>query len=96
MQYLFHDKIQKTLFFKCCQQYYDYFQGKCAEYNTIGALVQPHDGVKCSDTHPPCPSRYISTDAYKCNIHVIITIILQTLTFNVKNKIIREGKGSVS
>lgn len=43
-----------------------YLKGYCAEYNTIGALVQQHFGLKCSAEDPPCPSRYISTDAYQC------------------------------
>lgn len=54
--------------FEVCAESYFIVSGKCAEYNTIGALVQPHDGVKCSGAHPPCPSRYISTDAYKYKV----------------------------
>lgn len=38
--------------------------GFCAEYNIIGRRIQLHNGIKCSDVNPPCPNRYISTDAY--------------------------------
>lgn len=38
--------------------------GYCAEYNTIGARIQPHYSLKCSNINPPCGNRYNSTDAY--------------------------------
>lgn len=44
------------------------FEGFCAEYNTVGALVQHHIGLKCSDMKPPCPQHYNSTDAYICKM----------------------------
>lgn len=36
----------------------------CTEYNTYGAVIQPHYRLKCSEVDPPCPGRYLSTDAY--------------------------------
>lgn len=38
----------------------------CAEYNTGGAVVQPHYELKCSNVIPPCKTSYNSTDAYLC------------------------------
>lgn len=42
------------------------FTGFCTEYNTYGAVIQPHYRLKCSNVDPPCAARYISTDAYLC------------------------------
>lgn len=42
------------------------FQGYCAEYNVIGALVQPHWTLECNE-NISCPKIYSSTDAYLCN-----------------------------
>ncbi|XP_061196015.1 uncharacterized protein LOC133204302 [Saccostrea echinata] len=39
--------------------------GFCTEFNTKGARIQPHYGVKCSDFPNPCPDRYKSTESYK-------------------------------
>ncbi|XP_061177444.1 uncharacterized protein LOC133186228 [Saccostrea echinata] len=38
---------------------------KCAEFNTVGAIVQDNVYAKCDDSDPPCPFRYNSTDLYK-------------------------------
>lgn len=38
--------------------------GFCAEFNIKGGRIQLHNDIKCSDVNPPCPNRYISTDAY--------------------------------
>lgn len=46
---------------------YDYiFKGYCAEYNTLGARIQLHYDLKCSDVKPQCADQYTSTDAYIC------------------------------
>ncbi|XP_056016270.1 uncharacterized protein LOC125674363 [Ostrea edulis] len=39
--------------------------GYCAEYNVEGARIQDHYKRKCTEYSPPCPNRYISTDAYQ-------------------------------
>lgn len=46
----------------CAPEYY--IHGACTEYNTHGGVIQPHYHLKCSDVEPPCPERYLSTDAY--------------------------------
>ncbi|XP_062605555.1 uncharacterized protein LOC134267351 [Saccostrea cucullata] len=38
---------------------------KCAEFNTVGAVVQDNFYTKCDDSDPPCPFTYNSTDMYK-------------------------------
>ncbi|XP_062608268.1 uncharacterized protein LOC134270109 [Saccostrea cucullata] len=38
---------------------------KCAEFNTVGAIIQDNVHTKCDDSDPPCPFRYNSTDVYK-------------------------------
>lgn len=57
------DEAEKT-FIEVCVPSYNILLGYCAEYNTIGALVQQHRGLRCSDMDPACPQLYISTDAY--------------------------------
>lgn len=46
----------------CAPEYY--IHDACTEYNTYGAVIQPHYRLKCSEVDPPCPGRYLSTDAY--------------------------------
>lgn len=46
----------------CAPEYY--IHDACTEYNTYGAVIQPHYRLKCSEVDPPCPDRYLSTDAY--------------------------------
>lgn len=46
----------------CAPQYY--IHGYCTEYNSLGAAIQEHFSVKCSDVKPPCNNSYLSTDAY--------------------------------
>uniref|UniRef100_A0A8W8JFC7 FZ domain-containing protein n=1 Tax=Magallana gigas TaxID=29159 RepID=A0A8W8JFC7_MAGGI len=46
----------------CAPEYY--ILGACTEYNTFGAVIQPHYRLKCSDVNPPCAERYLSTDSY--------------------------------
>lgn len=46
----------------CAPQYY--IHGYCTEYNTLGAAIQEHFSLKCSDVKPPCNASYLSTDAY--------------------------------
>nr|XP_022292783.1 uncharacterized protein LOC111103658 isoform X3 [Crassostrea virginica]XP_022292784.1 uncharacterized protein LOC111103658 isoform X3 [Crassostrea virginica] len=50
--------------------------GFCAEYNIVGARIQPHHKLRCSDVNPPCAARYNSTDAY----------LYEGCFANVKNK----------
>ncbi|XP_078326915.1 uncharacterized protein LOC144617531 [Crassostrea virginica] len=50
--------------------------GFCAEYNIVGARIQPHYKLRCSDVSPPCAARYNSTDAY----------LYEGCFANVKNK----------
>lgn len=57
------DEVEKT-FIEVCVPSYNILLGYCTEYNTIGALVQQHRGLRCSDMDPACPQFYISTDAY--------------------------------
>lgn len=45
---------------------YNIYVGFCAEYNIVGARIQPHHKLRCSDVNPPCAARYNSTDAYLC------------------------------
>lgn len=59
------DEAEKTLI-EVCVPSYNILLGYCAEYNTVGALVQQHRGLRCSDMDPPCPQLYTSTDAYLC------------------------------
>lgn len=40
--------------------------GFCTEYNTYGMVIQESHHSTCNKVDPPCPSRYLSTDAYKC------------------------------
>lgn len=51
----------------CAESYY-IVSGYCAEYNTLGALIQQHTGLKCSVGDPPCPLRYLSTDSYQYKV----------------------------
>ncbi|XP_056016810.1 uncharacterized protein LOC130053510 [Ostrea edulis] len=41
-----------------------YILGFCTEFNVIGGRIQDHYSAECSTFNPPCPGRYISTDAY--------------------------------
>lgn len=42
------------------------FLGHCTEYNSLGAAIQEHFSLKCSDVKPPCNTSYLSTEAYLC------------------------------
>lgn len=45
------------------------FLGFCAVYNTIEMKVIDDFNVDCTNfTKGKCPTRYISTDAYKCKL----------------------------
>lgn len=50
-------------FIEVCAPVYN-INGYCAEYNTLGARIQLHYNLKCSDVEPQCADQYISTDAY--------------------------------
>lgn len=63
---------------------YNVLVGHCAEYNTGGAVVQPHYELKCSDVIPPCKTSYNSTDAYLCKrlfYYLHITFLSLSLSF---------------
>lgn len=53
----------QNAFVEVCAPSFHIF-GFCTEYNTYGAVIQPHYRLKCSNVDPPCVDRYISTDAY--------------------------------
>lgn len=56
------DELENTFVEVCAEEYI--IHGFCTEYNTGGAVVQPHYGLKCSDVIPPCKQSYKSTAAY--------------------------------
>lgn len=61
------------VFFYLCTKYNhisNCFEGYCAEYNTLGARIQLHYNLKCSDVNPQCADQYISTDAYLCKSYI--------------------------
>lgn len=39
--------------------------GHCAEFNTMGAVVQDNYYTDCTRLEPPCPTSYNSAEAYK-------------------------------
>lgn len=39
--------------------------GHCAEFNSVGGVIQDHYLVPCNDSFPKCDKYYLSTDAYK-------------------------------
>lgn len=53
----------QTAFVEVCAPS-SYILGFCTEYNTYGAVIQPHYRLKCNELDPPCADRYLSTDAY--------------------------------
>lgn len=53
----------ETEFVEVCAPEY-YIHGHCTEYNSLGAAIQEHFSLKCSDVKPPCNTSYLSTDAY--------------------------------
>lgn len=56
------NEFQNAFVEVCAPSFYIF--GFCTEYNTYGAVIQPHYRLKCSNVDPPCADRYISTDAY--------------------------------
>lgn len=56
------NELENTFVEVCAEEYI--IHGYCTEYNTGGAVVQPHYELKCSDVNPPCKTSYNSTDAY--------------------------------
>ncbi|XP_048727972.2 uncharacterized protein LOC125645962 isoform X2 [Ostrea edulis] len=42
-----------------------YIQAYCVDYNTVSERITENYDASCASFTPPCPSRYISTDAYK-------------------------------
>ncbi|XP_061169358.1 uncharacterized protein LOC133178649 [Saccostrea echinata] len=42
-----------------------YISGFCTEFNEEGLLIQDHYAKDCTSFDIPCPTRYLSTDAYK-------------------------------
>lgn len=66
------NELETELFEVCAPQYY--VHGYCTEYNSVGAAIQEHFSLKCSDVKPPCNTSYLSTDAYlwlKKNVYEI-------------------------
>nr|XP_022291294.1 uncharacterized protein LOC111102724 [Crassostrea virginica] len=64
-QFVYHcvlNDLETSLVEVCAPQYV--IIGYCAEYNIVGAVIQPHTTLKCRNVTPQCPNRYISTDAY--------------------------------
>lgn len=57
------DELQSTFVEVCAQEIF--IAGFCTEYNTYGMVIQASHHSKCKEVDPPCPSRYLSTDAYK-------------------------------
>lgn len=53
----------ETEFVEVCAPAY-YVHGHCTEYNSLGAAIQEHYSLRCSDVKPPCNTSYLSTDAY--------------------------------
>lgn len=92
-------------FFEVCAPEY-YILGACAEYNTYGAVIQPHYRLKCSNVDPPCANRYISTDAYlyegcynvvEKNMHKLFTELqLNTPVIIQNNESTISGRGEAS
>lgn len=69
-------------------RFFYYFEGNC----TVGALIQQHAGLKCTNVAPKCPLRYISTDAYQCKrfsmhrIRVLTFFVLKEIQLILQNK----------
>lgn len=55
------NELESAFFEVCAEEYV--ILGYCAEYNVIGALVQPHWALECNK-NISCPKIYNSTDAY--------------------------------
>lgn len=55
------NELESAFFEVCAEEYV--IHGYCAEYNVIGALVQPHWTLECNE-NISCPKIYSSTDAY--------------------------------
>lgn len=53
----------ETEFVEVCAPEY-YIHGYCTEYNSLGAAMQEHFSLKCSDVKPPCNTSYLFSDAY--------------------------------
>lgn len=53
----------ETTFVEVCAPQYT-IHGYCTEYNSLGAAIQEHFSLKCSDVKPSCNKTYLSTDAY--------------------------------
>lgn len=56
------DELETKFVEVCAPEYY--IHGYCTEYNALGAVIQEHFSLKCSDVKPPCNTSYLSTDAY--------------------------------
>lgn len=57
------DELQSTFVEVCAKEIF--IVGFCTEYNTYGMVIQESHHSTCNKVDPPCPSRYLSTDAYK-------------------------------
>lgn len=56
------NELETTFVELCAPQYI--IHGYCTEYNSLGAAIQEHFSLKCSDVKPSCNKTYLSTDAY--------------------------------
>lgn len=57
------DELQSTFVEVCAPE--TTIVGFCTEYNTFGMVIQEKHNLNCSAVDPPCPHRYLSTDAYQ-------------------------------
>lgn len=55
-------ELETELVEVCAPQFY--IHGFCTEYNSLGAAIQEHFSLKCSEFKPPCDTSYLSTNAY--------------------------------
>lgn len=79
----------QTIFVEVCAPEY-YIHGHCAEYNSLGAVIQEHFSLKCSDVKPPCNTSYLSSDAYLykgCYDRVILISSTESISTEFPNGI---------
>nr|XP_022295530.1 uncharacterized protein LOC111105496 isoform X1 [Crassostrea virginica] len=84
-KFLYHCVIDdlETSFVEVCAPVY-IINRYCAEYNIVGAIIQPHYKLKCNDVKPPCAAQYNSTDAYLYKgCYAAVKRVLATTEFTV-------------
>lgn len=63
--------------------------GFCAIYNTEEMKVIDDFNIDCTNfTEGPCPTRYISTDAYMCRFSIIIIIKKKITTYSMNHYLV--------